>query len=253
MLAASQIANASILTFDITNPNNPLYSGTEAYPEGYPINPNYGDRVTAITATDGIDTFAYGVGAEGFTPNVTAEYGPFTVTPGPGFPELWRYDYGDLDHILYQGSRGANGATDYNVLTIELIADPGYEVQLYGFDLGGWNQTDYEINGVAVFDGIPFPFITPTNQIFQQYPADVLGAGPTHTTFSFGTPLQSDHIYILIDANNLGSDSELIGIDNIRFGQVEAVAAVPEPTTLAIWGIGALGCAVSAYRRRKQA
>ena len=31
----------------------------------------------------------------------------------------------------------------------------------------------------------------------------------------------------------------------------EASAVVPEPATLAIWGLGALGCAVAAYRRRR--
>jgi len=189
------------------------------------------------------------VGTEGFTPNVVASYGPFTVFPALGVPELWRYDYGDLDRVLYQGSRGGNGASDYDYLAIELIADPGYEVQLFGFDLGGWFQTDYIIDEVAVFDGIPFPFVTPTNQIFQQFNVDVLGAGPTHTTFNFGTPLQSDHIYILIDASNLGSTSELIGIDNIRFGQVLAPAAVPEPASLAIWGLGILGLGLASRRR----
>jgi hypothetical protein len=30
-------------------------------------------------------------------------------------------------------------------------------------------------------------------------------------------------------------------------------ATVPEPATLAIWGLGALGCAIAGYRRRKRA
>jgi hypothetical protein len=33
---------------------------------------------------------------------------------------------------------------------------------------------------------------------------------------------------------------------------VTAVAAVPEPTTLTLWGLGALGCAFVAHRRRRR-
>jgi hypothetical protein len=29
--------------------------------------------------------------------------------------------------------------------------------------------------------------------------------------------------------------------------------AVPEPATLTIWGLGAIGCALAAYRRKKSA
>lgn len=35
--------------------------------------------------------------------------------------------------------------------------------------------------------------------------------------------------------------------------RLEPSNAVPEPATLAIWGVGALGCAFAGYRRRKQA
>jgi len=31
------------------------------------------------------------------------------------------------------------------------------------------------------------------------------------------------------------------------------MAAVPEPASLTVWGLGALGCAIGAYRRRKSA
>ena len=42
-----------------------------------------------------------------------------------------------------------------------MYAAAGYDVVLYGFDLGGY-QGDFTIEGVEVFDGIPFPFLTPS-------------------------------------------------------------------------------------------
>jgi hypothetical protein len=42
------------------------------------------------------------------------------------------------------------------------------------------------------------------------------------------------------------------GFDNIEYGALQQ-AGVPEPTTLTLWGLGALGCAVAGYRRRKLA
>jgi hypothetical protein len=245
-------AQATILTFDIFNP---IYSGTEDYPEGFGVNQAYGDRVTSTAGSGGGDTFGYGEAGEGFTPNVVANYGPFTLLDVNGGPQLWRYDYGDLERVLYQGSAGPIG-TDYDILDIELIADSGYEVQLFGFDLGGWPRTDYEINEVVVFDGIPFPFLTPMNQIFSETGVVVHGdlEGPPHTTFTFGTPLQSDRIFIRIDANNLGPDSINIGIDNIRFGQVRVVEPVPEPISLVTWLLGgSIGAALYARRRKSVA
>jgi hypothetical protein len=257
-IALPSSAFATILTFDITDSGS--YPGSENFPEGYQISgsaPGYGDRVTSTSTSNGLLTYGYGVGTEGFTSKVEVDYGPYSIFTGG--PELWRYDYGDLDRVLYQGSRYPDPdnpiGNNYNYLAIELIADAGYNALLYGFDLGGWNRTDRTIKAVTVFDGTPFPIITPTNQIYSQSNVVVEGDGngPSRTSFVFNTPLVSSHIYILIDASNLGDDSELVGIDNIRFGQELAAEPVPEPATLTIWGLGALGCAAAAYRRRKLA
>ena len=42
-------------------------------------------------------------------------------------------------------------------------------------------------------------------------------------------------------------------LDNVVLNGAEPAAAVPEPASLAIWGLGALGCAIAGYRRRKPA
>jgi hypothetical protein len=256
---------ASILTFDIFDDE---YASTENFPEGFGINQEYGDGVNSASqiATNGTTTFEYGVGVEGYTPNVTASYGPFSIFTGG--PSLWRYDYGNLERVLYQGSTFTGIGNDYDVLDIVLVADPGYDVVLYDFDLGGWFETDYTINAVTVYDGVPFPFITPTNQISETFDVDVAGAGPASTHFDFGgSPLTAHVIWLRIDANNLGATSELIGIDNIRFGQVEndtpdqppvdladidaalQPAEVPEAASFLVW-LGGLCCVGLVGKRR---
>lgn len=242
--------HASVLTFDISDPD--LYPGSEGFPEGVHIvegaYTGYGNRINGPTDThaNGTTTFSYGEQGEGYTPNVTVEYGPFSLlTSGP---ELWRYDYGDLQRVMYQGSSSAKGdGTDYDYLDIVLTADEGYDVILHDFDLAGWFQTDYVIQSVTVFDGDPFPILTPENQIFEQTDVTVAGDGPTHTHIDFGgAPLRGPKLWLRIDASNLGALSENIGIDNIRFSQ--DVSTVPEPGTLATWVMGGLGVVVAGRR-----
>jgi hypothetical protein len=234
LLVLSGQAWASVLTFDIFDP---AYAGTENFPEGFQVAQEYGDRVTSLSTMNGTTTFEYGVGAEGFTPNVEVSYDPSSIFTGG--PSLWRYDYGDLVRVLYQGSTFTGFGNDYDYLTIRFQADPSYDAVLYGFDLGGWFQTDYVIDGVAVYDGEFNGFFPELNRVFFDEDATVLGAGPSHTSYSFGTPLQGNVITILIDANNLGPDSELIGIDNIRFGQAQSTnGVVPEAASLVVWLVG---------------
>jgi hypothetical protein len=245
-LACHRDVSATILSFDISDP---AFAGSENFPEGFQIDQVYGDRVTGTLVASGTSTFGYGLGSEGFTPNVVVGYGPGSIFTGG--PSLWRYDYGDLTRVLYQGSTFTGVGFDYDYLLIDLVADPGFLVQLYGFDLGGWFQTDYVINGVAVYDNFFNGFFPENNRIFYDDNATVAGAGPAHSSYTFSTPLQGSVITILIDANNLGSTSELVGIDNIRFGQVEATA-VPEPGTLALAGCGIAGFISLRLRKRRR-
>ncbi len=239
-------AQATILTFRITDTD--CCGVSENFPEGFGIDQTYGDRVTSTSTTSGTVTFEYGVGAEGFTPNVNVSYEPFSIFTGG--PSLWRYNYGDLDRVLFQGSIETGVGTNYNYLLVVLFADPGYEAVLHGFDLGGWNETDYVINSVSVYDNIFNGFFPAQNRIFHDPNAAIAGSGPTHTTYSFNTPLVGNIISILIDANNLGDDSQYIGIDNIRFGQqIDPTPEVPEPGTLSLM-VGA-GLAAGLLRRRK--
>lgn len=238
------VTRGSILTFDIFDASDPrLYPVSEDFPEGYGVDQQYGDRVTSASQTIGPTTFEYGENGEGFTPNVVVEYGPGSILTGG--PSLWRYDYGDLVRVLYQGSTVGNG-TNYNYLLITLRADFGYDALLYGFDLGGWFQSDYEINSVSVYDAQFNGFFPELNRVFHDPGATVLGAGPTHSSYVFNTPIRANVISILIDSNNLGDTSEFIAIDNIRIGQDidpdPDPAPVPEPATALLMaaGLGAL-------------
>jgi hypothetical protein len=250
MLTAAAPASASVLTFDIFDP---AYNLSEDFPEGFEIRQEYGDRVNSPSQNLGTMTLQYGVGAEGYTPHVTVNYGPQSIFTGG--PSLWRYDYGDLTRVLYQGSTFTGFGFDYDYLTIRFEADPFYDVTLYEFDLGGWNQTDRVINGVAVYDGEFNGFFPELNRLFFDDDVTVAGAGPAHTNISFGTPLKGHVLTILIDANNLGPDSELIGIDNIRFGEElrpdGTSGVVPEASALATWLFGGSAAALAWICKRR--
>lgn len=238
-------ATATILTFDITDP---VYTLRENFPEGELLDQTYGDRVNSLSTSSGGITFAYGVGAEGFTPNVTVSYDPGSIFTGG--PSLWRYDYGDLTRILYQGSTNTGLGFDYNYLLVTFTADPGYDVVLYGFDLGGWNQTDRIVNTVAVYNDYFNGFFPADNRVFLDANATVAGAGPTHSSYTFSSPIRGSVVAIFLDADNLGADSELIGMDNIRFGQdIAATATVPEPGTLGMAAFALLVIGLTARSR----
>lgn len=262
-LFAAQPAQATILTFDITDPVR--YPVSEDFPEGFGESAftNYGDRVSGPTGSSGTAQYGYGVGSEGYTPHVTVQYGPYSLFTGG--PQLWRYDYGDLDRVMYQGSTGSVGF-NYDHLDIVLTGDPGFDVVLYGFDLAGWSRADYTIDSVVVFDGIPFPFLTPTNQLATLHDVDVEGS-QGHTSIEFATPLRGRQLWLTINARNLGDGSLNIGIDNLRFGEVQGTDmrdlppapledqdpgrfAVPEPAPLLLLALGLAGLGLGQRRRR---
>jgi hypothetical protein len=236
-LIGADHANATILTFDIFNS---IYSLSQNYPEGYAVEQQYGDNVTATSGSiPGGTTFNYGIGAEGFTPNVQASYGPTSIFTGG--PALWRYDYGNLTNVLYQGSTFTGVGFDYDFLEIGLTAAPGFDVLLYGFDLGGW-FSDFTIKEVAVLTG--------SNSLYSQSNVNIL-SGANHTSFAFASPIRASSLKILIDSTNIGASSELVGIDNIRFGQaLSQTTPVPEPASLGLFAIGSGLAAI--VRRRKR-
>jgi len=180
-------AHASKLTFDISS-----------IADGRIIDQTYGNNITATT----MGAFSYG-SDQGFTPNVTLNY-------GPNSPQLWTKNFGNLTNLL-QSSR-----PDPQLLVLTFTAEAGFNVRLHSFDLAGWTpgfNSEPTINSVSVLDGA-------NNILFSQ--SNPVISITSSTPFTFGTPLTGQVLKIQIDATNIDADD--IGIDNIIFSQVSTPA-----------------------------
>jgi len=230
MLCLASTANASILTFDQIRQVGvvvPTISGND-------LEDDYGDRITDSPMNVPGGQFTYGNGGEGFTPNVITHF----VAGNGASLSLWRDSYGDLTNVAFGNNQSVS-------LNVQLIADPGYTVDLYHFDLAGWFLSDYTINAVRV--------ISDAGTLFAQDNVLVQGAndgGPMHTAFDFAVPLSGTELTIQIDHGNLAvGTQDNIGIDNIQFGQ-NPPAAVPIPVTLWLFGSGVMGLLGIANRKK---
>lgn len=220
---AAGAAQATVLTFDVDNSRPNVSTGVPA---------TYGDRVTA-TVQNGA---TYGVGAEGFTANVVVDYAssPFSSLV------RWTTNYGDLVNVLENETDGAT------YIDVSFAADAGYKVVLFGFDLAGWPASDYTMpGGVRVTSG--------ADTLFSQSNVLVQGnaVGPRHTAFDFGPGLVAESLTLRIDLTGLAFNSDNIGLDNIRFGQIGTAAVVPEPASWAMMIVG-LGAAGGLLRRSRR-
>ena len=82
------------------------------------------------------------------------------------------------------------------------------------------------------------------NVLFEQ--SNVAISGTTGDTFAFSEPFVDNALTLFFDSSNLGSLSDNIAFDNIRFAQ----SVVPVPATLALFGSGLLGL-IGIARRKK--
>jgi len=113
-------ARVVILTFD----HNPTLDFQD-------IDQNYGDNVTESPDSLG---HAYDIASDS-TPNVS-------VTYGPNQHRLWTTGYGDLENVVFNDLDGDTS------LQIELAADAGFEVGLFGFDVASFIAAGLTIEDV---------------------------------------------------------------------------------------------------------
>jgi hypothetical protein len=76
--------------------------------------------------------------------------------------------------------------------------------------------------------------------------------GSTTGTLVAGHRYEFGYEYLIHAYPNADSGATALGQLNLTLG-APALSAVPEPATLTLWGLGALGCAAVRYRRRKPA
>lgn len=184
------------------------------------VNQNYGDRAIAESMNGGL--FRYINDGEGWTPNVVTSYGP-NPSAVMGYPTGYR----PLANVLW---------VDRNtgVLNVTLQADPGFRVLLYNFEL-------------AIFSDSTSSVTTQHVRVTDQDGVNLLDL-PSYTlhdaeTFYFFTPAASapgGFLRIEFDVTNLpvNETREYLALDNIRLGQDQVTASIPEPASLSLVFLG---------------
>jgi hypothetical protein len=139
--------------------------------------------------------------------------------------KVWGQHYGDLRNVAFAPHNNFLGE-------LSLVAAPGWEIVLNGFDLGGWMNTDYEGQTVRLLDGA-------FNTIVDYSPVHIEGdfVGPRHVHFAPGVAGQTIRIQYGPNWN--------VGLDNIDY----SLHQVPEPASLTLVSIGLLG---SLFVRRRR-
>jgi len=149
--------------------------------------------------------------------------------------ELWNSGYGNLSKVAFATSDGLVAEITFTALI------GGEQVTLNSFDMAGY----FTVNRTNDF----FRILNGSGTVLLDYvannggnPVTILGAGPSHSTFS---PAISASVLRL----QWGHDWN-IGIDNINVtsAAIPTNGAVPEPGTFALVGVAVAGLAL--LRRR---
>jgi hypothetical protein len=148
----------------------------------------YGDNVNSTSVViDGV-TWSYSQGFD-WTPNVTVDYrtvtypsyAPPPVSSGTTYASnlaYWSTLYGDLVDVAFP-------IIDESMGELSLIPEPGFDIILNSFDLGGWPQVNYPNQTVRILseDYSTILWAAPGTG-GDGYPYTVIGAGPSHSSFT---------------------------------------------------------------------
>lgn len=204
--------------------------------------PGYGDRVAGPVMAGPGGSFTYDQQGEGFTPQVVVDLFATAATPADPRVRLWKDGYGSLRNVLWGEGPGIGGAAE---VFVRLTADPGYAVDLYGFDLAAFGGSDLTIRAIELWAG---------STLLAQH-SDVVVEGDAaqggFTSIAFATPWSAPELLLRLDLGNLAVNvRDNIGLDNLRFGQTPPppVQPVPAPAVPALLGAAWLGA--WAARRR---
>lgn len=202
--------------------------------------PGYGDHVAGPVMPGPGGLFTYDEQGEGYTPQVQADFYATDATAADPRARLWASGYGSLGNVLFGEGPGIGGPAE---LFVHLVADPGFEVALHGFDLAAFGGADRTIQAIELWSGV---------SLLQRL-EDVLVEGDTSaggfSPIRFATPWQAPELLLRLDLSNLPVGArDNIGLDNLRFGQWPPATPVPEPASGLLVGAG-LAAVVLARRR----
>lgn len=179
----------------------------------------------------------YGVGPEGFTPNVAVSY--FDDGTGVSNLDWWTTGFGDHVNVLFNDDDGDA------FFGMRLTADPGWQVSLESFELSSFLQnlsTDVQVSNPSgvIFDSGEF----------------LASQSDGHYDFAPANSWVGQWIEINVDTSRLGSVSDDIGLDNVTFSQFLTPRPRPPsgdvPLPAAAWLLlGGLGALAGLKARRK--
>ncbi len=180
-----------------------------------------------------------------------------TWTSALGFTEF-RFDL--VQSVGANPTPFSNTSSDSNVLLFTVDSNTTYEIS------GLWtlNGTAVVTSDVHLSDETAGGFLFVDRSVSFNTPNEVFVLGTPNdgdfnntTAGSLTGTLTAGHSYAFYfaDSINVGQTGSTFasaeGFLRLQIGSPPVTGAVPEPASVGLWSLGALGCALAAHRRRK--